>query len=67
MIIKLTVEDSESIADIKAAGAKEVLHIINRSLGLKILKVKMQELTDENKRLRESGEEYEYYNSEFKI
>jgi hypothetical protein len=67
MIIKLIIEDADSVADIKATGAKDVLQIINKALGLKVVQVKMQEITDKNKQLRDAGEEYEYYNSEYKI
>ena len=67
MLIKITVKGQGPIGDIKATGAKDLLEIFNRQFNMGITKVSLHEITDDNVKLRDKGEEYEYYHSEHEV
>ncbi len=61
MIIRITISDQDSIDDIKAVGADDLLNCFLSKAGIEADKVEVFELTDENQRKRSRGEKYQQY------
>jgi len=66
LTITIIIKDQDTIDDIKATGAENMLNFFLPKAGLKADKVTLYEVTRENRDKCLAGKEYEYFKSEAK-